>query len=55
MLAGILNQKVVTITVATPSINTTPFEIGENLESVYQKVTMQPEIEFENRGRVISL
>ena len=50
MLAGILNQKVVTITVATPGMDTTPFEIGENLESVYQNVTMQPEIEFETEN-----
>src|SRR5690606_22754219 len=46
MMVGVLNQSIVSIAVATPNINTSPFEIGENLESVYQKVTMQPEIEL---------
>ena len=48
MLVGVLNEKVVTIVAATENIDTTPFNIGENLEDVYQKVSMQPEIEFKN-------
>ena len=46
LLAGILDQKVVTIVVAGQGIDTYPFVIGESLESIYQKFHMQPEIEL---------
>ncbi|WP_312854607.1 CAP domain-containing protein [Pallidibacillus pasinlerensis] len=46
MMVGVLNHSIVSIAVATANIDTSPFKIGENLESVYQKMTMQPEIEL---------
>lgn len=47
MIAGVEDGKVVTIAVAGEKIDTTPFKIGENLESVYSKVSIQPEVELE--------
>lgn len=52
MMVGVDKEKVVTIAVATPGIDVTPFQIGENLESVYKKVEMQPEIELKNEDGV---
>lgn len=52
LMVGVLNNKIVTITVASEQIDTYPFKIGENLESVYKKVDMQPEVEFVNDNGV---
>lgn len=46
MIVGEKEGVVVMISVAGEQTNIAPFEIGENLESVYKKYTMQPEVEF---------
>ncbi len=48
MLAGVLRDRVVTVAVASKDIDTNPFQIGENLESVYRKVSMQSEVVLKN-------
>ena len=45
--AGQKDGKIVTVAVAGKGMNTAPFEIGESMESVYKKVSMQTEVEFE--------
>lgn len=44
---GTKDGKIITIVVAGEGINTKPFSIGESMESVYNKVSIQTEIEFE--------
>ncbi|WAA13712.1 CAP-associated domain-containing protein [Fervidibacillus halotolerans] len=46
MIVGEKDGTVSSISVAGTEINIFPFHIGENLESVYKKYTMRPEIEF---------
>ncbi|MCU9612227.1 CAP-associated domain-containing protein [Caldibacillus lycopersici] len=46
MQVGVVDNKVVTISVVGKDIDASPFEIGENLESVYKKVSMQPIVEL---------
>ena len=52
MLVGVENDTVVTISVIGFKIDTYPFKIGGNLESVYKKYSIQTEVSVENENGV---
>lgn len=52
MQVGVKDGRIVTIALAGKEIKAEPFRIGEKLQSIYQKVDMEPEVEIRYEGGI---